>query len=33
MTTRPEFQKMIDEAKRTDAPFKEIFTLRFVLDL
>ena len=24
-TTRPDFQKMLDEAKRTDTPFKEIF--------
>ena len=25
---RPEFQKMLDEAKRTEAPFKEIFIRR-----
>ena len=27
--TRPEFQKMIDEAKRTEAPFKEILVWKF----
>ena len=27
--TRPEFQKMIDEAKRTDVPFKEILVWKF----
>ena len=25
---RPEFQKMLDEAKRTEAPFEEIFIRR-----
>ena len=28
---RPEFRKMIDEASRPNAPFQEIFTLRFRL--
>ena len=28
-TTRPDFQRMIDEAKRTDTPFKEILVWKF----
>ena len=31
VTDRPQFQRMLDEVGKPEAPFQEIFTLRFTL--